>query len=61
MYCVATDRQQEITKLQEVISSLTLQLTEKDKIITQLASKDTDEKDSQQESSEDELPSKLPS
>ena len=65
MYCVATDRQQEITKLQEMISSLTLQLTEKDKIITQLTSKGTDEeKDThsdQQESSDDkELPSKLP-
>ena len=60
MYCVATDRQQEITKLQEMISSLTLQLTEKDKIITQLTSKDTDEEDSQQESSDDEeLPSKI--
>ena len=60
MYCVATDRQQEITKLQKVISSLTLQLTEKDKIITQLTSKDTDEEGSRQESSYDELPSKLP-
>ena len=61
MYCVATDRQEEITKLQEMISSLTQQLTEKDKIITQLTSKDTDEEDSQQESSDDEeLPSKLP-
>ena len=61
MYCVATDRQQEITKLQEMISSLTQQLTEKDKIITQLTSKDTDEEDSHQESSDDEeLPSKLP-
>ena len=50
MYCVATDRQQEITKLQEMISSLTLQLTEKDKIITQLTSKDTNEEESQQES-----------
>ena len=60
MYCVATDRQQEITKLQEMISSLTLQLTEKDKIITQLTSKDTDEEESQEESSDDEeLPSKL--
>ena len=57
MYCIATDRQQEITKLQEMISSLTLQLTEKDKIITQLTSKDTE---SQEESSDDEeLPSKL--
>ena len=60
MYCVATDRQQEITKLQEMISSLTLQLKEKDKIITQLTSKDTDEEDSKQESSDDEVPSKLP-
>ena len=61
MYCVATDRQQEITKLQEMISSLTLQLTEKDKIITQLTSIDTDKEDSQEESSDDEeLPSKLP-
>ena len=60
MYCVATDRQQEIIKLQEMISSLTLQLTEKDKIITQLTSKDTNEEDNQQESSDDEeLPSKL--
>ena len=60
MYCVATDRQQEITILQEMISSLTLQLTEKDKVITQLTSKDTNVKDSQQESSNDEeLPSKL--
>ena len=60
MYCVATDRQQEITKLQEMISSLTLQLTEKDKIITQLTLKDTDEEDSQQESLDDEeLESKL--
>ena len=59
MYCVATDRQQEITTLQKVISSLTLQLTEKDKIITQLTSKDTDEEESRQESSYDELPSKL--
>ena len=60
MYCVAIDRQQEITKLQEMISSLTLQLTDKDKIITQLTSKNTNEEDSQQESSDDEeLPSKL--
>ena len=60
MYCVATDRQQEITKLQEMISSLTQQLTEKDKIITQLTSIDTDEEDSHQESSDnEELPSKL--
>ena len=57
MYCVATDRQKEITKLQEMISSLTLQLTENDKIITQLTSKNTE---SQEESSDDEeLPSKL--
>ena len=61
MYCVATERQQEITKLQEMISSLTLQLTEKDKIIAQLTSKDTDEEESQEESLYDEeLPSKLP-
>ena len=61
MYFVATDRQQETTKLQEMISSLTLQLTEKDKIVTQLTAKGTDEKESQQESSDDEkLPSKLP-
>ena len=65
MYCVATDRQQEITKLQEMISSLTLQLTEKDKIITQLTSKGTEEEEDthsgQQESLDDEeLPSKLP-
>ena len=61
MYCVATDRQQEITKLQEMISSLTLQLTEKDKIISQSTSINTGNKeDSQQESSSDEeLPSKL--
>ena len=44
-----------------MISSLTLQLTENDKIITQLTSKDTDKEDSQQESLDDEeLPSKLP-
>ena len=43
-----------------MISSLTLQLTENDKIITQLTSKDTDEEDRQQESSdEEEVPSKL--
>ena len=60
MYCVATDRQQEITKLQEMISSLTLQLIEKDKTITQLTSKDTDEEDNQQKSLDDEeLTSKL--
>ena len=65
MYCVATDRQQEIIKLQEMISSLTLQLTEKDIIVTQLTSKDTDEKkdthSGQQESSDKEEPSELPS
>ena len=61
MYCVVTDRQQETTKLQEMISSLTFQLTEKNKIIAQLTSKDTDKEDSQQESLDDEeLPSKLP-
>ena len=61
MYCVAIDRQQEITKLQEMISSLTLQSTKKDRIITQLTSKNTDEEDSQEESSDDEeVPSKLP-
>ena len=65
MYCVATDRQQENTKLQEMISSLTLQLTEKDKIITQLTSKSTDEEkdtdsDQQESSDDEELPSKLP-
>ena len=48
-----------------MISSLTLQLTEKDEIITQLTSKGTDEEEDthsdQQESSDDEkLPSKLP-
>ena len=58
VYIVGTDRQEEITKLQEVISSLTLQLTAKDKIITQLTSKDADEEDSQQEEDE-ELPRKL--
>ena len=47
--------------LQKVISSLTLQFTESDKIITELTSKDTDEEDSQQESLDnEELPSKLP-
>ena len=65
MYCVATDRQQEITKLQEMISSLTLQLTEKNKIITQLTSKSTDEEkdthsDQLESSDDEELPSKLP-
>ena len=61
MYCVVTDRQQETTKLQEMISSLTFQLTEKNKIIAQLTSKDTDKEDSQQESlNDEELPSKLP-
>ena len=43
-----------------MISLLNLQLTEKDEIITQLTSKDTDEEKSQQESLDDEeLPSKL--
>ena len=43
-----------------MISLLNLQLTEKDKIITQLTSKDTNEEDSQQESLDnEELPSKL--
>ena len=43
-----------------MISLLNLQLTEKDKAITQLTSKDTDEEKSQQESLDDEeLPSKL--
>ena len=42
-----------------MISSLTLQLTENDKMITQLTSKDTDEEHSQQELSDDEVPSKL--
>ena len=47
--------------LLEVISLLNLQLTENDKIITQLISKDTDEEDSQQESLNDgEVPNKLP-
>ena len=65
MYCVATDRQQEIIKSLEMIRSLTLQLIEKDIIITQLTSKDTDEKkytySGQQESSDKEEPSELPS
>ena len=48
-----------------MISSLTLQLTEKDKIITQLTSKGTDEEkdthsDQQESSDDEELPSKLP-
>ena len=60
MYCVVTDKHEEITKLQEMITLLTLQLTEKDKIITQLRTKDKDEEDSQQESSDVGLPSKLP-
>ena len=43
-----------------MISLLNLQLTEKDKVITQLTSKDTNEEDNQQESLDDEeLPSKL--
>ena len=43
-----------------MISLLNLQLTEKDKVITQLTSKDTNDDDSQQESLDDkELPSKL--
>ena len=43
-----------------MISLLNLQLTEKDETITQLTSKDTDEEDSQEESSDgEELPSKL--
>ena len=43
-----------------MISLPNLQLTEKDKVITQLISKDTNEEDSQQESLYDEeLPSKL--
>ena len=43
-----------------MISLLNLQLTEKDKVITHLTLKDTDEKDSQQKSLDDEeLPSKL--
>ena len=47
--------------LLEVISLLNLQLTENDKIITQLISKDTDEEDSQQESlNDEEVPNKLP-
>ena len=61
MCCIVTDRQQETTKLQKMISSLTFQLTEKNKIIAQLTSKDTDKEDSQQELLDDEeLPSKLP-
>ena len=55
---VGTDRQEEITRLHQVITSLTLQLTAKDEIITQLTSKDADEEDSQQEEPE-ELPRKL--
>ena len=51
MYFVATDKHQEITKLLEVISSLTLQLSEKDNAITE---EDTDEEDSQQESLDNE-------
>ena len=47
--------------LLEVISLLNLQLTENDKIITQLISKDTDKEDSQQESlNDEEVPNKLP-
>ena len=43
-----------------MISLLNLQLTEKDKVITQLTSKDTNEGDTQQESLDDKkLPSKL--
>ena len=43
-----------------MISSLTLQLTEKDKTsLSQLASKDTDEKDTQQEAPNDKLPGDL--
>ena len=43
-----------------MISLLNVQLTEKDKVIAQLISKDTNEEDSQQESLDDEeLPSKL--
>ena len=60
VYCVATDRKQEIIKLQEIISSLNFQLTEKDEFITHLTSKGTDEEDSEKKSSNDkELPSKL--
>ena len=44
-----------------MISLLNLQLTEKDKIITQLTLKDANVEDIQQESLDDEeLPSKLP-
>ena len=57
MYCVVTDKHEEITKLQEMITSLTLQLTEKDKIIMQLRTKDKDEMDSPSDVG---LPSKLP-
>ena len=60
VHCVATDRQKEHTKLQEMINLLTLQMTEKDKIITQLTAKSTDEEDSQQ-ADDEKLPSKLPS
>ena len=43
-----------------MISLLNFQLTEKDKVITQLTSKDADEEDNQQESLDDkEPPSKL--
>lgn len=35
MYFVATGKQQEITKLLELVSSLTLQLSEKDNAITE--------------------------
>ena len=46
--------------LMEVISSLNLQLTEKDNIIIQLTSKDTDEEDNQQGSlHNEEVPNKL--
>ena len=58
-YFVAMDKQQEIAKLQEVISSLTHQLTEKDKMINQLTAKNRDEQDRQQ--ADDKLPSKLTS
>lgn len=53
------DKQQEIAKLQEVISSLTHQLTQKDKMINQLTAKNRDEQDHQQ--ADDKLPSKLTS
>ena len=59
IYFVAMDKQQEIAKLQEVISSLTHQLTEKDKMINQLTTKNRDEQDRQQ--ADDKLPSKLTS